>query len=364
MTSPQLRMSRSNAAGRQQVIAAVVTCAVLAVVFWRVLPEIADYGEAWALIRPMPAAGVAALAAAILVNVLAFALPLQAAVPGLSYSAAFVVRQTSFVISNTVPGGGAVSLAVQYGVLADVGVATAPATAAVTLTGLWNLLITLVLPALGAGVLLISGRLAPEWLAAAGVSCAGVAALAVLLMAVLRDEATARHVGDRADRAAARVLRAFGSARMPRFGDRLVEVRSATVNVLRTRLLPLTITSLSLHVMQFAILFVALRSLQAAASTGVSMSEVFAAIAFARLATFVPVTPNGLGTVDAGLAGLLVAFGAAGDEALAAVLVWRVATTLPQVAIGSGTFLYWRRRRVRLRARWLSEDPVSGRGAT
>jgi hypothetical protein len=358
-------LSQSNAAGGRQVIAAtIVTFAVLAIVFWQVLPSFADYGQAWGLIRRMPVAGLVALAATILVNVLVFPWPLQAALPGLSYSAAFVVRQTSFMISNTVPGGGAISLAVQYSVLADAGVKTARATAAITLTGLWNLLIMLALPAFGAAVLLGSGHLTPEWLVAAGVSFVGIAALIALLAAALRDEGTARRVGERSDRLIARVLRMFGEARGPRFGDQLVAVRTATVDTLRTRRLPLTISSLSLHLVQFAILVVTLRALQGSAPASVTMPEALAAIAFARLATFVPVTPNGLGTVDAGLTGLLIAFGAAGDEALASVLVWRVATTLPQVAIGSATFLYWRHRRMHLRARAPSDDPVTGHDAT
>ena len=358
-------MSQTNAAGRRQVIAAtIVTVAVLAIVFWQVLPSFADYGEAWRLIRRMPVVGLVALTATIVVNVLVFAWPLQAALRDLSYTAAFVARQTSFMISNTVPGGGAISLAVQYSVLADAGVKTAPATAAITLTGLWNLLIMLALPALGVAVLLGSGHVTPEWLVAAGVSFAGLAALIALLTAALRDEGTARRVGQRLDRLIARGLRALSGARGPRFGDRFVTVRTATLDTLRTRALLLTISSLSIHVMQVAILAVTLRILQGSAPASVSLPEAFAAVAIARLASFVPITPNGLGTVDAGLTGLLIAFGAAGDEALASVLVWRVATTLPQVVVGSGTFLLWRQRRMHWRARALSEDPVTGHDPT
>jgi uncharacterized protein (TIRG00374 family) len=332
-------------------------------VVWRVLPAFADYGEAWTLIRRMSVAGLAALTATITANVLLFGWPLRTCLPALSYSAAFVVRQTSFMLSNTVPAGGAFALAVQYAALADVGIATASATAAITLTALWNLLIMLALPALAAAVLLVSHGPRPEWLLAAGVGLAGVVALAALLVSVLRDERTAGRIGERVEQAAARVLRVLRSTRTPRVGERLVAVRAATVHVLRTRPLALTISSLSLHVMQFAILLVAVRALRGSATTAVSAAEVLAAVAFARLATFVPLTPNGLGTVDAGLAGLLVAFGAAGDEALAAVLVWRVATTLPQVVIGTATFLYWRHRLSPARAHALPNDAVAGGGS-
>jgi hypothetical protein len=301
----------------------------------------------------------AALMAAIAANVTLFTWPLQTCLPGLSYAAAIVARQTSFMIANTVPAGGAFALGVQYGVLADAGVAAAPATAAITITGVWNLLTMLALPALGAAALLVGHGPQLRWLVAASVGFAGIAALAFLLRVVLRDEVAARNVGAWIERVATRVLRAVGSSRVPQLSDRLVAVRAATVGVLRTRPAALTISSLSIHVLQFAILFVAIRALQQdPAAPSVTAAEVFAAVAFARLATFVPLTPNGLGTVDAGLTALLVAFGAGGDQALAAVLVWRVATTLPQVAIGSGTFLYWRHRMATATAR--RDDAISG----
>lgn len=345
MTGPPSPASVPRVTGRRQLIAGIITCAVLAIVFLRIMPRVADYGQAWALIRQMPVSGVIILVGLVLVHVLVFAWPLQAVLPRLPFVWAFVARQTAFLISNTVPTGGALAIAVQYGVLADAGVAAAPATAAITLTGLWNLVITLGLPALGAAAMLVSGGLTAQWLVAAGVGIAGVVALIVAILAVLRDEGAARRVGKRADRVTGLVRGRLGRAHTARFGDRLVAVRASTVDVLTSKWLPLTLSSASLPLLQFAILLLALRALQGAASDPVSGMEIFAAFAFVKLATFVPLTPNGLGTVDAGLAGLLVVVGVAGDAALAAVLVWRVATTFPQLATGTATFVYWRRRR-------------------
>jgi hypothetical protein len=53
------------------------------------------------------------------VNLWVYVFPLMAAIPGLKYKPAFVVRQTSFTISNAVPAGGAVGLGVQYAMLAS-----------------------------------------------------------------------------------------------------------------------------------------------------------------------------------------------------------------------------------------------------
>jgi uncharacterized membrane protein YbhN (UPF0104 family) len=46
--------------------------------------------------------------------------------------------------------------------------------------------------------------------------------------------------------------------------------------------------------------------------------------------------------VDAALAALLTGYGATSSQALAADLVWRAATCVPQVLLGALTFLWWR----------------------
>jgi uncharacterized protein (TIRG00374 family) len=85
-------------------------------------------------------------------------------------------------------------------------------------------------------------------------------------------------------------------------------------------------------------------AIQGATSAPETFVEAFVAYAFGKLASFIPATPGGLGTVDAAITAILTAFGAANADALAAVTVWRVLTYFPQVLIGLGTFLVWRRK--------------------
>ena len=49
--------------------------------------------------------------------------------------------------------------------------------------------------------------------------------------------------------------------------------------------------------------------------------------------------PGGLGTVDALITSILVAFGLDNNSALAATMIWRAATYFPQVIIGGLTML-------------------------
>ena len=56
----------------------------------------------------------------------------------------------------------------------------------------------------------------------------------------------------------------------------------------------------------------------------------------------IPITPGGLGTVDAVLIGLLTTMGVDNGAATAADLVWRASSYIPQICIGLICIFYWR----------------------
>jgi uncharacterized protein (TIRG00374 family) len=322
----------------KRAVAAIVTLVVLVVVFVGIFPRFADYSKAWASIQTMSAAAVGALVLASIVNVFVYVLPYQAALPTLGYWHAFVVRQTSFTISNAIPAGGAIGLGVQYAMLGGYGVGPAPATAAIGITSVWNLLVTLVLPVLGVlAVVFQDGATTNQVLGAVG----GVVAVGLLVgvfALVLRSDAAAHRIGGIGDRLLHRVRpRTEGTPAT----DGIVRFRDSTVDVIRSRWQLLTVTNFAQQLMQCAVLVVAVFGL-GGESTGVNVLEVFAAFSIARLAGFIPVTPGGLGTVDAAMVALLVSFGMDNDQALAATLLWRAASYFPQVFMGVVTFLVWR----------------------
>ena len=85
------------------------------------------------------------------------------------------------------------------------------------------------------------------------------------------------------------------------------------------------------------------------ANGSVNIAEALAAFSVDRLATFIPIPPGGLGTSDAIMTGLLTnQFGMTSSGDVAAVLIWRAATYFPQVFIGIGTLISWRRKRARV----------------
>ncbi len=96
------------------------------------------------------------------------------------------------------------------------------------------------------------------------------------------------------------------------------------------------------------ILYVALRSL--GVGTELEATEFFRLFFITHLlGTFAP-TPGGIGVVEAGATGALVAAGVETTTALAAVLVYRFLTYVVPIIFGAALYLVWRVRSARSRA--------------
>jgi uncharacterized protein (TIRG00374 family) len=340
------------------VISTAVTVAVLVVVFVGIFPKVADYSEAWSAIQQMPTSYVVALVAATVVNLVVYVWPLQAALPGLGYGPGFVVRQTSFAISNAVPAGGAVGLGVQYGMLDSYGFGAGAAASAIAIVSVFNVFATLVMPVLGVVALLASGVVEGTYLLMAAVGILAIGVAVVAFAVVLRSERGARTVGGWADRLVNPLMRRLAHGRSVDLTGRILDFRSSVVDVMRTRWVQVTASTLLLQLTSWAVLVLALRGLEA--GTGdvrVTWNEALAAFSFARVASFIPITPGGLGTVDAALTALLTGYGATSSQALAADLVWRAATYVPQVLLGALTFLWWRLTAARRKRRATERHP-------
>lgn len=344
-------------------VAGVVTVAVLVAVFVGVFPRFADYSQAWLSIQQIPAGYLVALIVAAVVNIGVGAWPLQAALPGLRYRPAFVVGQTSFAVSNAVPAGGAIGLGVETNMLVSYRFSAGAAAGAAAISSTFSVCSTLVMPVIGVLALMLSGEVRWHYLLVAVVGVA-VAATAIAAFAlILRSEDGARSVGRAADRLVNGLTRRLRRGRTVDVTATVLDFRSTVVVVMRTRWAAVAGSTLLPQVTSWSILLLALRGLENGdhASYAVSWPESLAAYAFAVILSFIPVTVGGLGTVDAGLTALLTAFGATASQALAADLVWRAGTFVPQVTTGALTFLWWRvtsGRRARIAA-----PNANGRGS-
>ena len=334
----------------KKIVSAVLTLAVLAFVFFGLFPRFADISEVWDSLAGMPTASVIAVLVAVLVNIAVYPWPFQAALIGLRYWPAFEVRQTAFAISNTVPAGGALGLGLQYAMLNSYGFAAGANAGAIAITGTWNAYLTLVLPILALLPLALVGDGFSQWLTPALIGVAIAIGSALVFALILRSESFARRLGHWLDRLIDRISGWFKRDSKPSVTDSILEFRASIVDTVARRWASITGSNLLMQLTSFAVLYAALIGIEGGAAN-VGLAEAFAAFAIARLATFIPVTPGGLGTTDAAMAALLAGFGASNADALAAVLVWRIGTLVPQVVLGAVTFLVWRARSNRTAAK-------------
>lgn len=331
---------------RKTIIGALVTLLVLVVIFVGIIPKFGSYAEAWESIKSMSPAWLVALGTSVLISILVYVWPYQAAIPGLAYRPGFVIRQTSFTISNAVPGGGAFGLAVQYAMLGNYGIPGQAATAGIAVTSVWSLFMTMGLPVLGVLAALTSGEVQQAWVVAAVVGMVAIIATVVVFWLILRSERSALAVGAFGQRISAPLTRRMKSA--PDLTKVVMHFRGQIVGVVSDRWAWITGSNMIVVFSQFLVLFVAIRAVGGSRADGLTFLEAFAAFAISRMATMIPITPGGLGTMDAALIAMLAGFGLDESVAVAADLVWRAASFIPQVCLGVVTFIWWRIRATRM----------------
>jgi len=314
---------------------------VVVAVFVFVLPRIADYRDVWDVIRELGWEDAVLLAGATLLNLATFPPPWMAALPGLRYRQALAMTQASTALSIVSPAGAAVGMAGSYSMLRSWGFRPGPVGVAVAVTGIWNQLANLTFPVVALGLLTAVDEDHPALRSAALV---GVAVLLVVLGAfwlALSSPRRARQIGDLAARLVSRTKRLIGRASVDWGGDNLARFRSRTLDLLERRWHVITAATLVGHLTVFVLLLACLRAVGVSDSE-VSWVEAFAAWALVRILGAIPLTPGGLGIVELGLTGALVAFGASNADAVAATLLYRALTVLPTLALGLLAAATWR----------------------
>jgi putative heme transporter len=328
----------------RRLFAGGVGIAVIVATFAFVLPRIADYRDVWAVVQTLSWIDIGLLAGATLLNLVTFAPPWMAALPGLRFRQAFVVTQASTASTYVAPGGAAVGMALSFAMLRAWGFAGSAVGLAVAVTGVWNQLAMLAFPTVALVLLTLTGD---GHAALDTIAYLGLAILVVVVAAVAAGLSTprvARWIGDLAARIASRGLRLVRRGPVTWDGESFVRFRNRTNELLERRWHVLTLTTLAGHLTVFLLLLVTLRALHVSADD-VSAVEAFAAWSLVRLLGSIPITPGGLGVVELGLTTALVGFGGDQPEVVAAVLVYRALTVLPTLVIGLVTGATWKRYR-------------------
>jgi len=325
----------------KRVLGAAGSIAVSVAVFVFVLPQFADYREVLDVVRGLGWQDWLVLVGAVALNLATFPPPWMAALPGLGFREAMAMTQASTALSIVSPAGAAVGMAASYSMLRSWRFESAAVGLAVAIAGIWNQLANLAFPVVALALLTAQDEdhtaLRTAALIGVGVLVVAVTAFALVLSRAER----ARRIGDLAARLVNRALGIVRRGAVEWGGASFARFRSRALGLLRRRWHVITIATLAGHLTVFVLLLVCLRV------TGVSDAEVtaieaFAAWALVRILGALPLTPAGVGIVEVGLTGALVAFGAPNAEAVAATLLYRALTVFPTLALGLLAAATWR----------------------
>lgn len=325
----------------KRMLGAAGSIAVVVLVFVFVLPRIADYRDVFDVLRDLSWQDWALLAGAVVLNLATFPPPWMAALPGLGYREGMAMTQASTALSIVSPAGAAVGMAASYSMLRSWKFPSAAVALAVAVAGIWNQLANLTFPVVALALLTLEDETHRALQTAALVGLAILGVVVTCFALVLSREEWASRIGNRAARLANRVLRLVRKGAVAWAGESFVRFRSDALGLLRRRWHVITLATLAGHLTVFVLLLVCLR-VTGVTDSEVTVIEAFAAWALVRILGAMPITPAGVGIVEVGLTGALVAFGAPNAEAVAATLLYRALTVLPTLALGLLAAATWR----------------------
>lgn len=263
------------------------------------------------------------------INVLLYPLPFKITTKALSYLRAFVIRQSAFVIANTLPAGGSIGVAVIYVFMRSFGISPVSSTATISINSVFNVMMTLGMPMLSLVLLAVAGEEPGRLFVPAVIASVLLIVLISGFILILRSE----FFGAKIENLFAWFMKLFKSSRRISF----TKFRESTFEILKEKWSLVLSAHLGIQFSMFSTLPIVLFALD----QEIGFFEILVSFAFARLVTLVPLTPGGIGTTDGLLLALLISFGAALPAATACVLIWRSIYYLPQVLLGLASVIYW-----------------------
>ncbi len=327
----------------KRIVQALVSLAIVVGIFVGIMPQIADYGEVGETIKAMTLLEVTTLILVGLWNLVTYWFVLTAALPGLRLREAAVVNQASTAVSNTLPAGGALGVGVTVSTLTSWGFTIPSIGRSTVVTGIWNNFVKLGMPVVALVLLALEGGVTPPRLISAAIGVGALVGAVVVFAMLLKSDRLARAVGRRMGGLLNRMLRLVRRKPVSGIEDSVSNFRTDTIELLATRWIRLTLSTLVSHVSLYLVLLIALRHV-GVAQGDLTWITVFAAFAFIRLISALPLTPGGVGVVEVGYA-LVLTIGL-GDllsaQVVAAILLFRAITYLLPIPLGLIAYMVWR----------------------
>ena len=241
-------------------------------------------------------------------------------------------------LGRVVPGGGAAAGALQYRMLVDSGTPRGAAATGLTATNILTFGVLLGLPLLAVPAIVlglpVDDRLRQSLTWVGMVLIAVVAGTVVLAVS----DAPLRFAGERFQRVRNR-LRPH-HAPLAGVPDRLISERDLMLRIVGERWKRALLASVLKWLLDLGVLVAAL----AAVGSHPPLPLVLLAYCVAQLLGQIPLTPGGVGFVEAGLTGTLALIGVNPGDAVLATLAWRLWSYWLPVPVGGIAYWVFRRR--------------------
>ena len=330
----------------------LIVAAVAAVSLYFVGPSVLDVFSSWPDVRDLDPLLLQFIVLAQLAAFACFWVVLRIALDTRGWFPVITSQLAANAAARLAPGGGAVGSALQYSMLVRAGLPGVTAATGLTAASLLTTGIVLALPALALPAVLGGTPVDRSLARAAWAGGAAIVALVGAGAVLLFTDRPLRRAGTVLQAVRNRVLR----RRRPvtDLGDRLIAERDFIRRVFSAHWFRALAATCGRWGFDYLSLLIALVAVGARPAP----SAVLLAFCVAQALSLVPLTPGGLGFVEAGLTGTLALAGVGAGEALTATLAYRLAAYWLPIPFGAGAYVLHSRRYGRATAKESGDMPA------
>jgi len=316
----------------------ILIFAVVLVIEYLVVPELIGASHNLSLLARLNVGWLIAGIAFEVASYFTYALLTYTVLPGFrpSISRLFRIDLSSTAVAHLLPGGTAASAGLGYRLLTTDGVSGTDAGFTMATQGIGSAVVLNVFLWLALVISIPLAGFHPIYIVVALLGMLALLGFAALIFAFTRGEDTAARLVQRVGRLLPRVNPEQLEALLSRIGESL-----RTLGANRTRLRAALSWAAANWLLDAASLWAFLASL----GRYVNPIELFAAYGIANVLAVIPITPGGLGFVEASLPLVLASFGVVKNVALLGVLGWRLVNFWLPIPIGALSYVSLRVRR-------------------
>jgi uncharacterized protein (TIRG00374 family) len=338
-TEQEIERGEAESPPRKRLVRMVFWLAVTGVSLYLVAPSLVEVLGSWDDLDELSPAWLG-LMAALQAGVLACVWALQyLAMRGPSWPAVISSQLAGGALAKVAPGGGAVGGALQYRMLVQAGLPGPRAVAGLTAVNLLTFAAVLAMPVLAVPAIL-RGGVSRDLLEATAIGLVVFVALFGIGAVLIAFDGVLAWVGRLIQRVRNRLRR--HSEPLTHLPNRLLHERDRIIGTLGPRWKRALAATSGRWALDYATLLAAL----AAVGSQPRPSLVLLAFCAAQVLAQIPITPGGLGFVEAGLTAMLTLAGVSAGAAVLATFVYRLFSYWLPLPVGLAAF-GWHARRYR-----------------